>query len=58
MGRERERGGFWEGGEERGIRVRGLPFSLSERDVVYIFRRYSPIEESIKLGHRGGRKSG
>jgi hypothetical protein len=40
------------------IRLRGLPFNISKYDIFKIFRPYRAIKESIKLGHRNGRKSG
>jgi len=38
--------------------VRGLPFSFTEEQVYRFFEEYNPQRDSIKLGYKGGRKTG
>lgn len=40
------------------IRIRGLPFEITERELVDIFLAYRPIVWSAKMGRRAGAKTG
>eukprot|EP00560_Eucampia_antarctica_P007391 CAMPEP_0197824720 /NCGR_PEP_ID=MMETSP1437-20131217/1940_1 /TAXON_ID=49252 ORGANISM="Eucampia antarctica, Strain CCMP1452" /NCGR_SAMPLE_ID=MMETSP1437 /ASSEMBLY_ACC=CAM_ASM_001096 /LENGTH=375 /DNA_ID=CAMNT_0043424463 /DNA_START=132 /DNA_END=1259 /DNA_ORIENTATION=+ len=59
-GRGMRQGGGIQVGEHTGyLRMRGLPFSASKKDIFEFFKEYKPIEDSIVLTYRGdGRATG
>jgi len=59
-GRGRGSGGGIQVGEHSGIlRMRGLPFSTTKKEIFQFFEAYQPIEDSIVLTYRAdGRATG
>lgn len=57
--RGRQGGGIQVGEHTGYLRMRGLPFSATKKDIYEFFKEYKPIEESIVLTYRGdGRATG